>query len=312
MRRDRRPLLGEIESIINTMPERATIRHTDKPENIAWFGRAAAAIEKWSPLKSRFAKDHIDLFFSTGHARETAHGLTKLLALLHQAKTELEWEVNGPQSMGGVEMGKKIFIGHGRSNVWYQLKAFLNDRLNLECDEFNAEAVAGMSTTARLGELLNNACFAFLVMTGEDLHVDEQAHARENVIHEAGLFQGRLGFERAIILLEEGCAQFSNIHGLNHISFPKGQLSPAFEQIRHVLERESVHSSSVSMQRSTTVGNTTTHPTSVSTGSQCPRCSQDGWDIESSAPDPVFGVLGVTKRVYKCRVCGFSESKQIK
>ena len=29
--------------------------------------------------------------------------------------------------------------------------------------------------------------------------------ARMNVIHEVGLFQGRLGFERAIVLLEEGC-----------------------------------------------------------------------------------------------------------
>ena len=79
-------------------------------------------------------------------------------------------------------------------------------------------------------------------MTGEDVHADEAAHARENVIHEAGLFQGRLGFERAIILLEEGCSQFSNIHGLTHISFPKGDLTPAFEYIRQVLERENVGS----------------------------------------------------------------------
>ena len=62
--------------------------------------------------------------------------------------------------------------------------------------------------------MLDRALFAFLVMTGEDQHGDGTTHARENVIHEAGLFQGRLGFEKAIILLEEGCAEFSNIHGL--------------------------------------------------------------------------------------------------
>ena len=88
-------------------------------------------------------------------------------------------------------------------------------------------------TTDRLAQMLDEATFAFLVMTAEDTHADDSAHARENVIHEAGLFQGRLGFERAIILLEEGCAQFSNIHGLAHISFPKGNLEPAFERIRH-------------------------------------------------------------------------------
>lgn len=58
--------------------------------------------------------------------------------------------------------------------------------------------------------------------------------ARQNVIHEAGLFQGRLGFMRAIVLLEEGCEEFSNIHGLGQIRFP----APAFEEVRQVLERE--------------------------------------------------------------------------
>jgi hypothetical protein len=132
----------------------------------------------------------------------------------------------------------KIFIGHGRSLVWFELKEFLTNRLHLHCDEFNADSVAGRSTIDRLGELLGRAWFAFLVMTGDDLHDDGAAHARENVIHEAGLFQGRLGFERAIILLEDGCAEFSNIHGLTTIRFPKENIAPAFEEIRRALERE--------------------------------------------------------------------------
>jgi hypothetical protein len=136
--------------------------------------------------------------------------------------------------------GTKVFIGHGSSPVWLALKNFLTERLGVECDEFNAEAVAGISTTARLLVMLDHARFAFLVMTGEDRHAEGAAHARENVIHEAGLFQGRLGFERAIILLEEGCAEFSNIHGLTTIRFPKGDMGPAYEKIRCVLEREGV------------------------------------------------------------------------
>lgn len=139
--------------------------------------------------------------------------------------------------------GTKVFIGHGGSHVWLALKNFLTARLGLDCDEFNAESVAGVSTTERLQVMLDRAVFAFLVMTAEDRHADGAAHARENVIHEAGLFQGRLGFERAIILLEEGCSQFSNIHGLTTIRFPKGNIEPASEQIRGVLEREGVTSS---------------------------------------------------------------------
>lgn len=40
--------------------------------------------------------------------------------------------------------------------------------------------------------MLSSAGFAFLVMTGEDMHDDNELHARENVIHEIGLFQGKL------------------------------------------------------------------------------------------------------------------------
>jgi len=59
-----------------------------------------------------------------------------------------------------------------------------------------------------------------------------------NVIHEAGLFQGRLGFEKAILLLEKDCEEFSNIQGLGQIRFPKGNITAIFEEIRQVLERE--------------------------------------------------------------------------
>jgi predicted nucleotide-binding protein len=85
-----------------------------------------------------------------------------------------------------------------------------------------------------------SAKMLYLIMTGEDEHADGKQHARQNVIHEAGLFQGRLGFERAIVLFEDGCEEFSNIQGLGQIRFPKGNISAIFEDIRRVLERKGV------------------------------------------------------------------------
>lgn len=136
--------------------------------------------------------------------------------------------------------GSHIFVGHGRSPVWRELKEFLVERLGLQVDEFNSESVAGIPTAKRLEALLNRAAFAFLVMTAEDEHADGTLNARLNVVHEVGLFQGRLGFTQAIVLLEEGCEEFSNIHGLGQIRFPTGNISAKFEEIRRVLEREHV------------------------------------------------------------------------
>lgn len=135
-------------------------------------------------------------------------------------------------------IGRRVFIGHGRSLQWRLLKDFIEDRLGLPCEEFDRVSVAGRATVDRLKEMLDNAAIAFLVMTAEDDMPDGSFRARENVVHEAGLFQGRLGFERAIVLVEEGCHEFSNIHGLGLISFPQGRLGAAFENVRRVLERE--------------------------------------------------------------------------
>ena len=133
---------------------------------------------------------------------------------------------------------KRVFIGHGHSPAWRDLKDFLVDRLGLEYEEFNREPSAGKSTKERLQEMLVSSGFALIVMTGEDEAKDGKVRARENVVHEAGLFQGKLGFERAIVLREEGCEEYSNIAGLIQLQFPRGNIMAVSEQIRRTLERE--------------------------------------------------------------------------
>ncbi|MDX6446669.1 MAG: hypothetical protein QOH71_3743 [Blastocatellia bacterium] len=136
------------------------------------------------------------------------------------------------------DLGNKVFVGHGRSAAWRDLKDFIQDRLGLPWDEFNRIPIAGITNIARLSQMLDDAGIAFLILTAEDEKADGTIQARMNVIHEAGLFQGRLGFTKAIILLEEGCEEFSNIKGLGQIRFPKGDIKQAFDEIRQVLERE--------------------------------------------------------------------------
>lgn len=137
-----------------------------------------------------------------------------------------------------MQLGSRVFIGHGRSPQWRELKEFLQDRLGLQVDEFNRVPVAGTTTVARLSQMMDNAAFACLIMTAEDELADGTTAARANVVHEVGLFQGRLGFERAIVLMEEGCEEFSNITGLSQLRYPEGRISAIYEELRQVLERE--------------------------------------------------------------------------
>lgn len=130
----------------------------------------------------------------------------------------------------------RVFIGHGKSLVWLQLRDFLRDRLLCDWEEFNRVPVAGLTVVDRISKMLDSSSFAFLILTAEDEAKDGSVQARQNVVHELGLFQGRLGFGRAIVLLEEGCSDFSNIAGLQTLQFPTGRISAVFEDVRVILE----------------------------------------------------------------------------
>lgn len=177
------------------------------------------------------------------HKDYISRWINDLESIYEQLEIYEELLSNTQQAMNADTMNnenKKIFIGHGRSHVWRELKDFIEDTLGLPYEEFNRISPAGRATSDRLKEMLEESCMAFLIMTGEDEQAGGSLRARDNVIHEVGLFQGRLGFERAIILLEEGCEDFSNIHGITYIPFTKEKINTTFGEIIKVLKRESI------------------------------------------------------------------------
>lgn len=131
-----------------------------------------------------------------------------------------------------------IFIGHGHNPQWRDLKDHLHEKHGLNVNHYEIGPRAGKSIKEVLEEMLNESSFALLVLTGEDMHTNGELHARDNVIHELGLFQGRLGFTRAIVLLEEGVQEFSNILGINQLRFARGRIKETFGDVLATIRKE--------------------------------------------------------------------------
>lgn len=179
----------------------------------------------------------------TCHREDISRWINDLESIYEQLGLYEELPSNTQQTMSNDTSrneNKKIFIGHGRSEVWREAKDFIVETLGLEYEEFNRISAAGKSINNRLEEMLDKSCMAFLIMTGEDEHLDGSSHARQNVIHEIAKCQERFGFKRAIILLEKSCEKFSNMGDIIYIDFTKGNIKETFGEIVKVLIRESI------------------------------------------------------------------------
>jgi predicted nucleotide-binding protein len=143
-----------------------------------------------------------------------------------------------PQQEYSDEFEPTIFIGHGRSMQWRDLKDHLSDKHDYEIVAYETGARAGHTIRDILDEMSSESTFAILVMTGEDKDSDGKMNARPNVIHEIGLFQGRLGFSRAIVLLEEGTEEFSNLQGIQQIRYSKNNIKETFGEVLATIKRE--------------------------------------------------------------------------
>jgi hypothetical protein len=131
-----------------------------------------------------------------------------------------------------------IFIGHGGDAQWRDLKDHLHEKHGYTVEAYEIGARAGHAIRDILGEMLTKSSFAILVMTAEDHVTTGKFHPRLNVVHEAGLFQGKLGFDRAVVLLEQGTEEFSNIAGIQQIRFAKGNIRETFGEVIATLRRE--------------------------------------------------------------------------
>lgn len=135
-------------------------------------------------------------------------------------------------------LGKGVaFIAHGRSPLYLEVFHYIKDELKLEPVAFETEDHTSEQITEILNQYLDRATVAIIVMTGEIKTLENRLHARQNVVHEAGLFQAKLGFDRVALLKENGVESFSNVQGLVYIPFDPTDISGCFYRLRRFLVR---------------------------------------------------------------------------
>src|SRR5438270_3252 len=171
-----------------------------------------------------------------GYSRGLGEAKAKLQLMVEEVMEY--WEGEGPEKTaergGGAQSpdaAKKtpcVFIGHGHSMLWARLQIFLEKDLNLKTVSYEAESRVSRSIVETLESMLDEATFAVLILTAEDATAEGGRRSRQNVVHEAGLFQGRLGFKKVVILKQDGVEGFSNVDGLQYIPFAGEGLEQAF------------------------------------------------------------------------------------
>lgn len=90
-------LLAEVEDILRTMPPREAIQQRSA-DAAGWIGRAAAAITRWDQPRTFMVNAAVDDIHTSLDLVRNVKGLSKLTALLHQARADLRMEV-GPLSV---------------------------------------------------------------------------------------------------------------------------------------------------------------------------------------------------------------------
>jgi predicted nucleotide-binding protein len=143
-----------------------------------------------------------------------------------------------PRSLAPPPGSATVFIGHGHSPAWRELKAHLDEQVRYRVEAYQTGAREGHAIRDILESMPSKSSFAILVITAEDTWQEGASQTRENVVHDAGLFQGRLGFDRAILAIENGVEPFSHIQGMQQLQFGRGDICEICGDVLATLRRE--------------------------------------------------------------------------
>ena len=129
-----------------------------------------------------------------------------------------------------------VFIAHGGAADWLAVKDLVESELNRPAHYFERQTWASIAVTEAIIANLEHCSFAICVLTVEDLTAEGKRLARQNVVHEIGLFQGRYGFDRVVVLAEEGCDYVPQLAVPYCITFPHNGIRSTFWRVRTMIK----------------------------------------------------------------------------
>ena len=135
----------------------------------------------------------------------------------------------------GEVTAKKVFIGRGGTgHTWRAVKDHLVGK-GWEVEEFEQGAMAGGQIQSRLEKMMEGTRWGVIVATRD---TEQEERTRENVIHEIGYAQGRLGWGKVIILKQHECKLPSNLDGTLRIDFNGDEIESTFLRLDKRLEEQ--------------------------------------------------------------------------
>jgi hypothetical protein len=195
--------------------------------------------QRWDIFNSAVTND---LCLRKGPSLEQAvQQVDQILGRLDEMNQERDFEdplLSGAKPTENTADLHAVFLGHGHNPLWSRVQLHLRDDLHLSVEVWESVSRAGRHNVEVLKGFLSSCRFAVLIVTGDDTGRDGVVRARQNVIHEIGLFQGRIGFEKVALLEQEGLEGFSNIDGLQRIPFQGIKIEQCFYELDRMLQRE--------------------------------------------------------------------------
>ena len=129
----------------------------------------------------------------------------------------------------------KVFITHGRSELWRNVERYINKTMDIETVVLK-EQYSGFTIIEKLEDEADECDCGVIVMTPDDKMDNGVVRSRQNVIHEIGYLQGLYGRERVVILKENSVEFFSNNFGVEYIPFAGDAIDVTFHTLREAID----------------------------------------------------------------------------